>query len=91
MDLQLIHGLFDRKDAIDLLTQFFHVKIKFLENKISSQSNEEDIKMREKRIKCLQKELFEARKFIEENTQLTGIEATVNLSHKQFLNNPIES
>jgi hypothetical protein len=91
MDLELIHGQFDRKDAIDLLTQFFHVKIKFHENKISSESNEEDIKMREKKIKRLQKELFEARTFIELNTNLTGIEATVHLSHKQFVNNPIKS
>jgi hypothetical protein len=84
MDIQLVHGQFDCKDAIDLLTQFFHVKIKFHENKISSNSSEEDIKMREKKIKLLQKELFEARKFIEESNQLTAIEATVHLRHKDL-------
>ena len=41
-----------------------HVKIKFHEDKIHAHANEEDIKMREKRIKKLQKELFEIRNFI---------------------------
>ena len=40
------------------------VKIKFHEAKILPQLNEEDIKMRENRIKQLQKELVEIRNFI---------------------------
>ncbi len=42
-----------------------HTEIKFQENKINDTSNEEDIKMRENKIKQLQKDLFETRKNIE--------------------------
>ena len=55
MNLQLIQGQFSAGDAIDILTKMVEVKIKFHEAKILSQLNEEDIKMRENRIKQLQK------------------------------------
>ncbi len=65
MTIQLIQGQFSAEEAIDIITKMVHVKIKFHENKIHSHANEEDIKMREKRIKQLQKELFEVRNFID--------------------------
>lgn len=64
-NIQLFDGSFEQHEALDLLTQMVHVKIRYHENKISSLSNEEDIKMRENRIKLLQRELFEVRMFIE--------------------------
>lgn len=64
MNIQLIQGQFSPQEAIDIITKMIHVKIKFHEDKIHSHSNEEDIKMREKRIKKLQEELFEIRNFI---------------------------
>lgn len=65
MKIQLIEGHFDAQDAIKIITQIIHVKIKFHEDKINAESNEEDVKMREKKIKNLQKNLFEFRKQIE--------------------------
>lgn len=41
------------------------VKIKFYENKIDNANNEGDVKMREKKIHQLQKNLFEVKKMIE--------------------------
>jgi hypothetical protein len=64
-NIQLFDGSFEPKEVLDLLTQIIQVKIRYHEGKISSLSNEEDIKMRENRIKLLQKELFETRVFIE--------------------------
>lgn len=64
MKLQLLKGHFNQEEALDILTQFVHVKIKFHENKIEKSHNEEDIKMREGRIKELQKEFYEAKKLI---------------------------
>lgn len=61
MDLQLLKGQFSAADAIDLLTQVVQVKIKFHERKIQLTHNEEDIKMREKRIKELQDSLHAAK------------------------------
>ena len=45
MELQLINAQFDAKDALDILTQMFNVKIKYHENKITGASSEEEIKM----------------------------------------------
>jgi hypothetical protein len=79
MTLQLIDGHFDAKDAIDLLTQMIHVKIKFHENKMINCNSEEDMKMREKKIKLLQKELFEARNYIEKQTGHIKMFSEINL------------
>lgn len=65
MKIPLIQGTFSNQDAIDLITQMINIKIKFQESKINSTSSEEEIKMREKRIKQLQKDLYDARKEIE--------------------------
>ena len=65
MELHLIDGQFSVTDAIAILTQLTEVKIKYHENKIKSSHNEEDIKMRERKIKNLQKELAESREHIQ--------------------------
>lgn len=64
MRLKLVKGRFDKDDAVELLTQLIQVKIKFHENKIQNSQHEEDIKMREQRIKQLQKDFDEARQLI---------------------------
>lgn len=78
MNIPLIQGQFSAKDATDLITQLIHVKIKYHEGKINHASNEEDIKMREQRIKQLQKDLYEARLFLE--SEPVGVEAIISLS-----------
>lgn len=79
MKIQLIEGNFDSKDALEILTKMIHVKIKFHEEKISKTSNEEDINMRETRIKKLQKELFDIRKFIETEGEKISINSVIIL------------
>ncbi len=59
MNIQLIQGEFNANDALELISQMIHIKVKFHENKIAKLANEEDIKYRESKIKKLQKELFE--------------------------------
>ncbi len=79
MNIQLIQGQFSGKESIDLITQMIHTKIKFHENSISGEDNEEDIKMRENRIKQLQKALFDARKYIEQKGDSINIKAMIEL------------
>ena len=79
MNISLIQGQFSTKDAIDIITQMIHVKIKFHESKIISTSSEEDVKMREKRIKQLQKDLFEVRKHIEQHGDAINITSEIAL------------
>jgi hypothetical protein len=80
MNIQLLKGKFSSKDAIDLLTQLAHVKIKYHENKIKDADSEEDIKMRETRIKEIQKDLFEARKHIESSANGISLESLININ-----------
>lgn len=79
MELLLIDGQFSATEAIAILTQLAEVKIKYHENKIKTSHNEEDIKMRERKIKNLQNELAEAREHIQKQTSSITIKSTINL------------
>ena len=80
MTIQLIKGQFNAKEAIELITQMIHVKIKFQEAQIDDTSIEEDIKMRENRIKQLQKDLYNARNFIKQQEGKIAIDSEIKLS-----------
>ena len=82
MNIQLIQGEFSTHDALELITQMIQVKIKYHENKITSLSNEEDIKTRETKIKKLQKELFELRKAINSTGSNLKIESIISIEEK---------
>ena len=79
MNIQLIHGEFNSKDALELITQMIHTKIKYHENKISSNSSEEDMKSRESKIKRLQEELFDLRNSIDETKENLKVEAIIKI------------
>lgn len=57
MKIQLINGHFTAQETTDLVSQLIQVKIKFLENKISTLLLEEDIKSMEAKIINLQNTL----------------------------------
>lgn len=79
MELQLIDGAFSPTEIMDILTQLYHVKIKFHEEKVKSSNNEEDIKMRERKIKLLQKNLDEARAYIKRENKSFHVESVINI------------
>jgi cob(I)alamin adenosyltransferase len=81
MNIQLIHGDFNAKDASEIITQMIQVKIKYHENKISQDHNEEDIKFREAKIKRLQKDLHDTRSFIEGCSGKITIQCDMHLSN----------
>ncbi|MBU1373578.1 MAG: hypothetical protein KKG25_16175 [Bacteroidetes bacterium] len=72
-----MQGHFSKKDAIDLITKLITVKIRFHEDKTPSSHSEEGIKMREKSIKQLQKELYDARIKIESMTDNVNLESEI--------------
>ena len=78
MQLTLIDGQFNPEETKSLLAELIQVKIKFQENKIQAHASEEDIKMREKKIKKLQYELFKVRNFTE--TENITIHCEINFS-----------
>lgn len=79
MILKLIEGEFNRIETMNMITQMFEVRIKFHENKILSLHNEEDIKMREKKIKFLQNELAQAKTYIANKEEPIAISCEINL------------
>jgi hypothetical protein len=81
MELHLLDGQFDTTDAITMITELIQVKIKYHENKIMGSQNEEDIKMRERKIKTLQKELAHSREYILSQKSKITINSAINLSY----------
>jgi len=79
MKIQLIEGEFKSSDALELITQMIHIKIKFHESKIGKSEFEEDIKAREGKIKRLQKELFELRNAINSGSKGVKLNAIINI------------
>ena len=79
MKINIIKGQFKPSEALSIITKMIDVKIKFQEEKIKTSDNEEDIKMRENRIKSLQKELYESRKFIESHRGLISLQSDIQI------------
>ncbi len=80
MELTLLKGNFSASEAEELITRLIDVKIKFHENKINHQhENEEDIKMREKRIIQLQKDLADARTYLRKQSGYINLNAEIKL------------
>lgn len=75
--IQLINGNFSQAEAIELLTKMVQVKVAFHESKIDASLNEDDIKMREKRIIQLQNDLKEARETMSEKGETCSLKAEI--------------
>jgi len=79
MNIPLVQGNFSASDSFELLNQMVQLKVRFHENKISKSSNEEDIKHRETKIKRLQHDMMELKKFINNNSSQFTINVQINL------------
>ena len=80
MNIKLIKGHFSAGDSLELIDNIIRQKIKFQENKIQQDSSEEDIKMREKRIKELQDNLLEIRTYLEKYSRNINIDCTIEIN-----------
>jgi len=79
MKIQLIEGSFDKQDALNLLSKIIKVKIDFHESKIDADSNAEDIRMREQKIKKLQNNLMDLRNQINDCSSGIVINASIEI------------
>jgi hypothetical protein len=80
MNISIVNGTFSSKDSLDLIAQFIHAKIKFHESKIEQNISEEDLKMRELRIKELQRLLYEVRNVLLHKQDNIGIQCSIEIS-----------
>lgn len=81
--MQLIKGTYSKEDALEIVQQIIRIKIQFHEEKISASDHEEDIKMREQRIKDLQNDLAAFRKMIAGQEGSVNMNALLNLDEEQ--------
>jgi uncharacterized FlaG/YvyC family protein len=79
MNINLIEGTYSVSEAQELLNKIIQVKIAYLESKISSSCNEEDIKQRENRIKSLQTQRSDINKLSAEEMQGITIHLNIDL------------
>jgi hypothetical protein len=79
MNLQLIDGHYNYQDAMEIISRLVEAKIRFHENKIDTDLDEDDIKMREKKIKTMQTELSRMRSQLR-NEKNISIHAAINFS-----------
>jgi hypothetical protein len=79
-EIQLIQGTFNSTDALNLITEMIQVKIKFHENKITDNSNEEDIKYRETKIKTLQNILSDLRNKVKMSEDSIRLDAKIQIN-----------
>ena len=80
MKIQLLQGNFSNSESLEILIKLIQVKIQFHEQKITKASSEEEIKMREGRIKRLQDELAEARNVIETSNTNINLNCEININ-----------
>ena len=76
-EIQLLNGRFNKMEAIAILAEMVAVKINFHETKIRETDNEEDIKMRENRIKIIQKEFNALRQKLLNGEDLVEVNSSV--------------
>lgn len=79
MNIPLVQGNFSPTDSFEILNQMVQLKVKFHESKISKTSNEEDIKYRESKIKRLQHDLMELKKYIDNCQNHLTVDVQINL------------
>jgi hypothetical protein len=79
MKIQLIEGSFDKQDALNLLSKIIKVKIDFHESKIDADSNAEDVRMREQKIKKLQNNLMDLRNQINDSSSGIVINSSIEI------------
>lgn len=81
MKIRLIDGQFADKDAIEIITRLIQVKIKFHEGKIRNAASEEEVRLSEKRIHILQKNLYDIRYRIDNNPLGVKLESLITVTN----------
>jgi hypothetical protein len=79
IQMKLADGIFYTGDAASIIRGMIDVKVKFHEDKISRLSNMEEIKMREQRIKELQRIQSKFQDWLKAHGEQTNLELTLSV------------
>lgn len=80
--MELIKGTYGNNDALRIISDLIEVKIKYHTEKISQSDTEEDVKMRESRIKELQKDLSSIKQYLTSFDDILSIKAQIHINRK---------
>lgn len=78
---ELISGSFSKEDALELISGIVALKINYHEKMIDRTANEEDIKMRENRIRKLQDELADFRRTLSQKNEPVALSASLSIDN----------
>ncbi len=79
MEVKLITGSFEQREALDLITRLIDVKIRFHEERIRKSDQEEDIKQRESKIIRLQQDLYIIRHELGRSDKRVSLDAELHV------------
>lgn len=79
LQVEIMNGTFSSIDAASIIRSMIDVKVKFHEDKISRLSNMEEIKMRENRIKELQRMQSNIQDWLKSHGEQTNLELTLSV------------
>ncbi|MFM2201064.1 MAG: hypothetical protein RL040_264 [Bacteroidota bacterium] len=79
LQVRLADGIFHSGDAASIIRGVIEVKVKFHEDKISRLSDVEEIKMREQRIKELQRMQSHIQDWLKAHGEQTNLELTLSV------------
>lgn len=79
IQIQPMEGEYTPKQALNFLTQIYHMQIMHNESKIKSYATAADIVESRDKITRLQQELFEARAFLEHTEQNVNISTIIQI------------
>ncbi len=80
MKFQLIDGLYNTREALELLGDLVRVKMAYLENRIHASLSEEDIKLVENRIKQLQRGWSELQEQVRSSGLSCRLESSIEIA-----------
>lgn len=78
--LQLLHGTFSAQEALSLITQLIHQKIRFHEAKMEQCSNQEQVRAHANRIVELQRDLYTAKEYIDKKRTRITLEGNIEFT-----------
>ena len=82
MNIDLVNGTYSPSEAMELVSRLVEAKIGFLRDRIEATTNEEDIKMRERRIRLIQEELHRTRAILLGVSESCDVVTSIGLEHR---------
>lgn len=79
MDIPLIHEQFSSSEALDMVTRFVHLNIRFYEDKLAREADPARIEAHRQRIRDLQKYLYQTGQTLAQRAEPVTLQVALNI------------